>query len=530
MEDFIDEMVNDGDKVITRFPPEPNGYLHLGHVKSIVKNFGMAEKYGGTCNLRFDDTNPTAEKTEYVEAIKNDLAWLGYTPSETNYTSNYFNFLYKIALTLIDEGLAYVCELTPEEIAINIGTTTKVGVNSPYRNRSVEENHELFHNMFKGYVNEGEMTLRAKIDMSHPNMHMRDPIIYRICWDKHHNTGYDWGIYPMYDFAHVFSDYIEGITHSLCTLEFEVHRPLYNWFLEHIDLEGMNVPRQIEFARLNLSHTIMSKRKLKTLVDEGIVDGWDDPRLPTIAGMRNRGIPAEALRDFCEMIGVSKRESLIEISMLDKCTRDVLNRTSNRRMVVFDPIKVTITNWEGNEEWLTADVNPENKDAGVRMVNFGKNLLIEREDFMEDAPKKFFRLSLGKEVRFKYGYYVTCHEVIKDADGNVIELLCTYDPETRGGWIEGRKVKGTIHWVNADNNHPVKTYLYDRLFTTEVPTDDFLNEINPNSISESFGYMEAAGPHALDKSLQFERNGYYHMDSNGDWNRTLPMRDGYKKK
>lgn len=535
MNDFIDDMVGDGEIVITRFPPEPNGYLHLGHVKSIVKNFEMAKKFNGKCNLRFDDTNPTAEKLEYVEAIKKDLDWLDYTPDGVYYTSNYFNDLFRVAHDLVEKGLAYVCELTPEEIAINIGTTTKVGVNSPYRDRSIEDNIKLLCMMRDGEIEDGKMVLRAKIDMSHPNMHMRDPIIYRVKHETHHNTGDKWCIYPMYDFAHAISDYIEGISHSICTLEFEVHRPLYDWFKKnshfHSDSDSHRVPRQIEFARLNLSHTIMSKRKLKELVDNNIVSGWDDPRMPTIAGMRNRGIPAEALIEFCKMIGVSKRESLIEMSMLDKCTRDVLNRTSNRRMVVFDPIKVTITNWEGDEEWLPAKVNPENENSGVRMVNFGKNLLIEREDFMEDAPKKFHRLSVGKEVRFKYGYYVTCHEVIKDEyNGRVTELLCTYDPETKGGWIEGRKVKGTIHWVNDDNYVPIKVKMYDRLFTSEVPTDDFLNEINPDSIKTRNAMMEAAGPHAMDTHLQFERNGYYVASDYGTWNRTLPMRDGYKLK
>jgi glutaminyl-tRNA synthetase len=529
MENFIHDMIEMGDNVVTRFPPEPNGYLHLGHAKSIHLNFGLAEKYGGKTNLRFDDTNPSTESEEYVKAIERDLEWLGYTPAGTYNTSDYFYKIYVAAVAMIEGGLAYVCELTSEEIKEYMGTTDSAGKPSPYRDRTPDENFELFEKMKNGEVEDGAMTLRAKIDMSSPNVHMRDPIIYRVKKETHHNTGDDWCIYPMYDFAHVMSDYFEGITHSICTLEFEVHRPLYEWILENVVMDGIPVPRQIEFARLNLTHTIMSKRKLMKLVEEGIVDGWDDPRLPTISGMRRRGIPAEAIKSFCETIGVTKRESVIDMSLLEKCTRDVLNKTSNRRMVVFDPIKVTITNWEGEEEWLSAKVNPESDEPAVRMVNFGRNLYIEREDFMEDAPKKFFRLSVGKEVRFKYGYYVTCNEVIKDEDDNIVELLCTYDPETKGGWIEGRKVKGTIHWVNADNNYPIQVNMYDRLFNTEVPSDDFLNEVNPDSLKVEYALMEAAGPHALDKYLQFERNGYYIMNSDGDWNRTLPLRDGYKK-
>lgn len=538
MSNFIEEIIEkDGTmNIITRFPPEPSGHLHLGHAKSLHLNFEMAIKFGGKCNLRFDDTNPSAEKKEYVDAIKADLAWLGYTPAGIYYTSDYFLLLHTIALTMIDNGLAYVCDLTPEEIAVNIGTTTKAGINSPYRGRSVDENLDLFERMTDGEFEDGTKVLRAKIDMSHPNMHMRDPIIYRIKNVEHHNTGNDWIVYPMYDFAHVFSDYIEGITHSICTLEFEAHRPLYEWFLENISLDDMPEPRQIEFSRLNLSHTIMSKRNLKELVEKGIVTGWDDPRMPTISGLRRRGVPAEAIRLFCEKIGVSKRENLIDMSLLDSCTRDVLNKTSNRRMVVFNPLKVTITNWiepfdKENNDWLPAGVNPEmeSRKDQVRMVNFGKNLFIEREDFMENPPKGFFRLTKGTEVRFKYGYYVTCNEVIKDADGNVIELLCTFDPNTKGGWSDdGRKVKGTIHWVNADNNIPIKVNLYDRLFSVEEPTEDFLNEINPNSIITVDAMMEAAGKHFGDEMLQFERNGYYIEDSKGIWNRTLPMKDGWK--
>lgn len=539
MENFIHDMIGNGDSVVTRFPPEPNGYLHLGHVKSINTNFGTADKFGGTCNLRFDDTNPEAEDIKYIEAIKEDVKWLGFEPDEVRYASGYFKYFLEAAIHLIKIGKAYVCELTSDEIKEYMGTTDKPATPSPFRDRPVADNLELFDRMVRGFMKDGEMTLRAKIDLSSPNVHMRDPIIYRLKAMEHHTAGFH-HVYPMYDFAHPLSDYLEGITHSLCTLEFEVHRPLYDWVIENCKvglnkyLSMDNIPRQIEFARLNVTHTVMSKRRLKTLVDNGIVDGWDDPRLPTIAGMRRRGIPAEALRNFCDEIGVTKRESIIDMSVLDRHTRDVLNKTSNRRMVVFDPIKVTITNWEGEEEWLPADVNPENKDAGVRMVNFGRNLLIEREDFMENAPSKYFRLSVGKEVRFKYAYYVTCNEVIKDEDGNVIELHCTYDPKTRGGWSDdGRKVKGTIHWINADNNYPISVNLYDRLFSKEIPTASFLSEINPNSLKTVNAGMEAAGPHAGDNYLQFERDGYYVLDEKAKglfpvWTRTLPLRDGWK--
>ena len=525
MENFIHDIIDkevEGD-VITRFPPEPNGYLHLGHVKSIHTNFETARKYGGRCNLRFDDTNPEVEDLSYVEAIKEDIDWLGYKPDNVLFASNYFNTFEILAKILISRGEAFVCELSSEEIKEYLGTTDKPAKPSPYRDRTTFENMTLFDKMIKGEIEDGKMTLRLKIDLSSSNVHMRDPVIYRV---KHINDRY---AYPMYDFAHPLSDYIEGITHSLCTTEFEVHRPLYEWINHKCSMPTWGpTPKQIEFARLNVTHTIMSKRKLKELVFHNVVDGWDDPRLPTIAGLRRRGVPAEALKKFCETIGVTKRESVIDMSVLDKCTRDVLNETSNRRMVVFDPLKVTITNWEGEGEWLPAKVNPNNEDE-VRMVNFGKTLYVEREDFMEEPVKKFHRLTKGAEVRFKYGYYVTVNEVIKDDDGKVIELLCTYDPETRGGWIEGRKVRGTIHWVNADNHKPITVNLYDRLFNVAEPTDNFLKEINPNSKKTVNGMMEAAGPHALDKYLQFERNGYYVEDGEGVWNRTVPLRDGWKK-
>jgi glutaminyl-tRNA synthetase len=535
MENFIHEIIEKSgeSEVVTRFPPEPNGYLHLGHVKSIHTNFETAIKYNGRCNLRFDDTNPENEDSKYVDAIKEDLDWLGYKPDNTYFASEYFGPFEMLALMLIRNGDAYVCELTSEEMKDYMGTTDKPAKPSPNRDRSIEDNTTLFKLMRGGKIEDGKMTLRVKIDLSSPNVHMRDPVIYRVKTMVDTN-GVLRHIYPMYDFAHPLSDYVEGITHSLCTTEFEVHRPLYNWINTECSLPTWGTkPTQIEFARLNVTHTIMSKRKLKRLVEEGIVDGLDDPRLPTIAGLRRRGVPAEALKKFCETIGVTKRKSVIDMSVLDKCTRDVLNETSNRRMVVFDPLKVTITNWDkffDAEKWMSADVNPQNKDAGVRMVNFGRNLLVERDDFMEEPVKKFHRLTEGAEVRFKYGYYVTVNEVIKDEDGKVVELLCTYDPETKGGWIEGRKVRGTIHWVNADNHKPIKVNLYDRLFNVSEPTDDFLNEINPDSIETVNAFMEAAGPHVMDKYLQFERNGYYVEDGEGVWNRTLPLRDGWKNK
>lgn len=532
---FIEEKIeNEGAKNIhTRFPPEPNGYLHIGHAKSICLNFGLAEKYNGECNLRFDDTNPSTEDTLYVEAIKKDIEWLGFKPNGEYYTSDYFSKLYKFGKKLILSGDAYVCELSPDEVKNNIKTPTEPGIESPYRERDVYENLSLFGKMRDGDFEDGSMTLRAKIDMSSPNMHMRDPIIYRIKKEKHHRSGDDWCIYPMYDFAHCLSDAIESITHSICTLEFEVHRPLYDWIIDKLIVDDLilNVkPKQTEFSRLNLTHTIMSKRKLKELVDSNIVDGWDDPRLPTISGLRRRGYTPNSIRNFCEKVGVSRKEGIVDVALLESCVREDLNKTSNRRMVVFNPLKVTITNWDGDMEWMSGIVNPETEDDAVRMINFGKNLYIEREDFMEDAPKKFFRLTKDKEVRFKYGYYVTCNEVIKDENGEVIELLCTYDPATKGGWSDdGRKVKGTIHWVNADKHIPIKVNLYDRLFNVEETTDDFLNEINPDSMITVDAMMEAAGKHHGDERLQFERNGYYAEESENVWNKTVGLRDNWNK-
>jgi len=530
---FIEEIIEEGNvkDIVTRFPPEPSGNsLHLGHAKSIFLNFGLAEKYNGKCNLRFDDTNPSTESFEFVESMKKDIEWLGVKPSNIYYASNYFDKIYNFALELIKKGKAYVCTLNSEEIKEYMGTTDSPGKPSPNRDLSVEENLSLFESMRNGDVEDGKMTLRAKIDMSSSNVHMRDPIIYRVKKEHHHNTGDKWCIYPMYDFAHCLSDAIENITHSVCTLEFEPHRPLYDWIINEL-IDRDIKPRQIEFSRLNLSHTVMSKRIIKKLVEEGIVDGWDDPRLPTLSGLRRRGISVKAIKLFCEKIGISRRESLIDSSLFESCIKEVLNKDANRRMTVFDPLKVTITNWEGGEEMLPAKLNPESEEENYRMVNFGKHLYIERGDFMENAPKKFFRLSNNKEVRFKYGYYVTCNEVIKDEEGNITELLCTYDPETKGGWSDdGRKIKGTLHWVNMENNIPIKVNLYDRLFSVEEPTDDFLNEINLNSKKETNAFMEISSSEESEGStVQFERNGYYTKESDSVWNMVLPLKDSWKK-
>ena len=529
---FIEEIIEEGNvkDIVTRFPPEPSGFLHLGHAKSMLLNFGLAEKYNGKCNLRFDDTNPSTESMEFVESMKKDIEWLGVKPSNIYYASNYFDKIYNFALELINKGKAYVCTLNSEEIKEYMGTTDSPGKPSPNRDLSVEENLSLFESMRNGDVEDGKMTLRAKIDMSSSNVHMRDPIIYRVKKEHHHNTGDKWCIYPMYDFAHCLSDAIENITHSVCTLEFEPHRPLYDWIINEL-IDRDIKPRQIEFSRLNLSHTVMSKRIIKQLVEEGIVDGWDDPRLPTLSGLRRRGIPVKAIKLFCEKIGISRRESLIDSSLFESCIKEVLNKDANRRMTVFDPLKVTITNWEGGEEMLPAKLNPESEEENYRMVNFGKHLYIERGDFMENAPKKFFRLSNNKEVRFKYGYYVTCNEVIKDENGNIIELLCTYDPNTKGGWSDdGRKIKGTLHWVNADNNISINVNIYDRLFSIEEPTEDFLNEVNKESKKEVKAFTEISTSEEKEGyTVQFERNGYYNRESLTTWNMVLPLKDSWKK-
>lgn len=524
-------------EIYTRFPPEPNGYLHIGHAKAICLNFGLGEQYNGKVNLRFDDTNPTAEKQEYVDAIKENIQWLGFKWEKELHTSDHFQQLYEYAIQLINQGNAYVCEQSAEEMAKSKGTPTEPGTNSPYRDRSIEENLILFERMKNGEVEEGSMTLRAKIDMAHSNMHMRDPLMYRIIKEKHHRTGLNWVIYPIYDFAHGVSDAIEGITHSVCTLEFEVHRPLYEWFNNTINTPAK--PQQIEMARLNISNAVTSKRKVKKLIDEGVVFGWDDPRLTTLAGIRRRGIPAQAIRDLAEGVGVSKRNSITEMSRLDYYTRQVLNKTANRVMAVLDPLKVTITNFEeGKVEMCEAKNNPEDESAGTREMPISRTLYIERADFMEDAPKKFFRLTNGKEVRFKHGYYITCNEVLKDAQGNIKELLCTYDPTTKGGWSDdGRKIKGTIHWVSAEHALKTKVNLYEGLFNSENPEEggrDFMEDVNPNSLEVIEAFIEPSVKYlAPGTTVQFDRTGYFCVDKDSDtdniiFNRTVTLRD--KKK
>ena len=524
-------------EIYTRFPPEPNGYLHIGHAKAICLNFGLGEQYNGKVNLRFDDTNPTAEKQEYVDAIKENIQWLGFKWEKELHTSDHFQQLYEYAIQLINQGNAYVCEQSAEEIAKSKGTPTEPGTNSPYRDRSIEENLVLFEKMKNGEVEEGSMTLRAKIDMAHSNMHMRDPLMYRIIKEKHHRTGLNWVIYPIYDFAHGVSDAIEGITHSVCTLEFEVHRPLYEWFNNTINTPAK--PQQIEMARLNISNAVTSKRKVKKLIDQGVVFGWDDPRLTTLAGIRRRGIPAQAIRDLAEGVGVSKRNSITEMSRLDYYTRQVLNKTANRVMAVLDPLKVTITNFEeGKVEMCEAKNNPEDESAGTREMPISRTLYIERADFMEDAPKKFFRLTNGKEVRFKHGYYITCNEVLKDAQGNITELLCTYDPTTKGGWSDdGRKIKGTIHWVSAEHALKAKVNLYEELFNSENPEEggrDFMEDINPNSLEVIDAFVEPSVKELLPgTTVQFDRTGYFCLDKSSTsenivFNRTVTLRD--KKK
>lgn len=524
-------------EIYTRFPPEPNGYLHIGHAKAICLNFGLGEQYKGKVNLRFDDTNPTAEKQEYVDAIKENIEWLGFKWEKELHTSDHFQQLYEYAVQLIKQGDAYVCEQSAEEMRASKGTPTEPGKNSPFRDRSVDENLALFQKMKDGEVEEGAMTLRAKIDMAHDNMHMRDPLMYRIIKQAHHRTGSDWVIYPIYDFAHGVSDAIEGITHSVCTLEFEVHRPLYEWFNNKINTSAK--PQQIEMARLNISNSVTSKRKVKKLIDEGVVADWDDPRLTTLAGIRRRGVPAQAIKDLAEGIGVSKRNSITEMSRLDYYTRQVLNKTANRVMAVLDPLKVTITNFEeGKVEMCEAKNNPEDESAGTREMPISRTLYIEKADFMEDAPKKFFRLTNGKEVRFKHGYYITCNEVVKDAEGNITELLCTYDPTTKGGWSDdGRKIKGTIHWVSAEHALKAKVNLYEGLFNSENPEEggrDFMDDINPDSLEVIDAFVEPSVKElAPGTTVQFDRTGYFCVDKDSTpdnivFNRTVTLRD--KKK
>lgn len=525
----------------TRFPPEPNGYLHIGHTKAIILNYEIAKKYGGTTNLRFDDTNPTTEDTEYVEAIKKDIEWLGYDlDGRIYYASDYFHKLHEFAIKLIEDGNAYVDDLSAEEMAEQKGTPTQPGVNSPYRERSVEENLELFRKMKKGEFKEGEKVLRAKIDMSSTNMLMRDPIIYRIKYAHHHNAGDEWCIYPMYDFAHGQSDSIENITHSLCSLEFIHHRPLYNWFIEKLDIFPS---RQIEFSRMNVEYMITSKRKMLKLVESGVVEGWDDPRMPTISGLRRRGFPAQAFKDFIGKVGLTKRENLIEYALLESCVRSVLNETADRAMVVEDPIKLVITNYpEDQVEIMIAENNPEDETSGTREIPFTKELWIEREDFMENAPKKYYRLSEGRNVRLKNGYIINCTGHKKDENGEVVEVYATYYPDSKSGEdTSGIKSKGTLHWVSASHGKPCSIRNYEHLFTVADPTadpdKDFMEFINEDSIEiNDAAIMEPALLDAPEgKTFQFMRKGYYTVDplSTEDrkiFNRTVTLRDGYKKK
>lgn len=535
----LEEGKNDG-RVHTRFPPEPNGYLHIGHAKSICINFGLAREFGGKCNLRYDDTNPVKEDVEYVDSIREDVRWLGFDWEDREfYASDYFGFFYECAVNLIKKGKAYVCELNADEMRRTRGTLKEPGEESPYRNRSVEENLDLFERMRRGEFADGEKVLRAKIDMASPNMNMRDPVIYRIAHAHHHRTGDEWCIYPMYDFAHGLEDSLEKITHSICTLEFEDHRPLYDWFLEEL---GVFHPQQIEFARLNLTYTVMSKRKLLTLVQKNFVNGWDDPRMPTIAGLRRRGFTPESIRNFAEMIGVAKSNSLVDYGQLEYCLREDLNKVAQRVMVVTDPLKVVITNYpEDKEEWLEAENNPENEADGSRQVPFCREVYIERDDFMENPPKKYFRLSPGQEMRLKHAYYIKCEEVIKDADGNVVELHCTYDPASRGGWTEdGRKVKGTAHWVSAKHCIDAEVRLYEHLFSTPNPDKapeglDFTANINPDSLKVVTCLAE---PSLKDveamRKYQFLRVGYFTSDKDSKpgkpvFNKTVGLKDSWAK-
>ena len=529
-----------GGQVVTRFPPEPNGYLHIGHASSICLNFGIAEEFGGTCHLRFDDTNPAKEEEEYAEAIKADLKWLGFDWGEhLYYASDYFEQLYGYAIRLTESGDAYVCDLSQEQIREYRGTLTKPGTPSPFRDRSVEENMDLFRRMRAGEFEEGSRVLRAKIDMASGNINMRDPVLYRLVSATHHRTGDTWGIYPSYDFAHGQSDSIEGVTHSICTMEFEDHRPLYDWLLEKI---GIYQPRQIEFARRNLTNTIVSKRKLLALVNSGHVSGWDDPRMPTLAAMRRRGYTPEAIRAFCSRIGIAKRDNAVEIAFLEHCVREDLNKHARRAMAVLRPLRLVIENYpEGKVEQLEAVNNPEDPSMGTRKLPFSRELYIERDDFMEDPPRKFYRLAPdGREVRLRYGYLIRCTSVVRNEDGEVVELRCTYDPETRGGQApDGRRVRGTIHWVSAAESVPAEVRLYDVLFSKADPEEDadYLSALNPNSLETLTDCrlepgLADAGP---DTPLQFERIGYFRADSVDSkpsapvFNRAVALRDSWKK-
>ncbi len=541
IEEDLQNNKNNGE-VHFRFPPEPNGYLHIGHAKSICLNFGLAEKYNGLCNLRFDDTNPTKEETEYVDSIKEDIRWLGFQWENELFASNYFDQLYTWAVQLIKQGKAYVDEQSQEEISRQKGVPTRPGTESPYRNRPVEENLLLFEKMRNGEVPDGSMVLRAKIDMSSPNMHLRDPIMYRVLHAEHHRTGNKWSIYPMYDFAHGQSDYIEGITHSLCTLEFEIHRPLYDWFLDQLAEEGRPRPRQIEFARLNLSYTVMSKRKLLKLVEENLVTGWDDPRMPTISGLRRRGYTPESIREFADRIGIAKRDNVIDVGLLEFSVREHLNKITPRVFGVLNPVKVIITNYpEGKEEMLTLINNPEDDAAGTRQVPFSRELYIEQDDFMEEPPRKFFRLGPGREVRLKGAYIIKCEDYKKDENGQITEIYCTYDPETKSGSGVQRKVKGTLHWVSVQHALNAEVRLYDRLFLDEDPAGhkdrDFKEFLNPDSLKVLQNCM--LEPSLKDAKqgdkVQFQRLGYFCVDKESSpehliFNRTVPLRDSWKRK
>ncbi len=547
---FIREIIEEhnrsgrfGGRVHTRFPPEPNGYLHIGHAKSICLNFGIAEDYGGLTNLRFDDTNPVKEDIEYVESIKDTIHWLGFDWGEREYyASDYFEVLYQNAVRLIEKGKAYVCDLSPDEVREYRGTLTEPGRESPYRNRSVEENQDLFKRMRAGEFPDGSRTLRAKIDMASPNLNLRDPIMYRILHAEHHRTGNKWCIYPMYDYAHCVSDSVEGITHSICTLEFEDHRPLYDWFLDELELYH---PQQIEFARLNLTYTVMSKRKLLQLVQENHVSGWDDPRMPTLAGMRRRGYTPEAIRKFADVVGVAKNNSIVDMELLEHVLRDDLNARAKRRMAVLKPLKVVLDNYPADqvEEFEVPDFPQDPECTAMRKIPFSRELYIEQDDFMEVPPPKYFRLAPGSEVRLMNAYYITCTEVVKDANGQVVEVHCTYDPETRGGMsADGRKVKGTIHWVSAKHAVEAEVRLYENLFTKKDPYEveegqDFLDNLNPHSLEVLTGCKlePALAQAALGESYQFMRNGYFCLDNvdthEGQlvFNRTISLVDSWAK-
>ena len=546
VKNFLEEVIEkdlesgrNGGRVLTRFPPEPNGYLHIGHAKSICINFGLAQRYGGETNLRFDDTNPTKEDVEYVDSIKEDIRWLGFRWARERYASDYFEQLYEWACKLIREGLAYVDDQTQEQLRDTRGTVTVPGANSPWRDRSVEENLDLFTRMRNGEFPDGSRVLRAKIDMGHPNMLMRDPILYRIIHATHHRTGDKWCIYPMYDFAHGQSDSIEGVTHSICTLEFDVHRPLYDWFIEKL---GIFPSHQYEFARLNLTYTLMSKRRLLELVQTGVVSGWDDPRMPTICGLRRRGYTADAIKRFAEAVGVAKRDNVIDLSLLEFYLREDLNVKAQRRMAVLYPLKVVIENYpEGQEEWLDAVNNPERIEDGVRKIPFSRELFIERDDFMQDPPKKFFRLAPGREVRLRYAYFITCREAVMDERGEVVELRCTYDPATKGGDApDGRKVKSTIHWVSAPHAVKGKARLFDRLFMKSDPNEveegkTWKDNLNPASKLEVEIEMEPSLLEArVGEPLQFERLGYFAVDKDSSgkemvFNRSVTLKDAWAK-